>query len=146
MFLESARIAFSLSSEGTVVEHNLNVAFQKVVKDLVAEKSFSSAERYADESGSSKLQNFVWRNKAQYFLNKKNIQLAMKYFEKANDEKGIEHCYQLKFQELQKKISSLKTVPELRKKKSVLLKMLTYAQKGKNQEMERYVKGLLKQV
>ena len=179
IFLEASKTALSLSSERGIVENNIKVSFQRVVKEFVQRDDYASAVRYAKESGErslleyaarngldralqnhnfskaeryvdlladAKLQKMVWHQRAIYMLSKKNVQDAEKYFKKAGNRKGIEHCYQLRFQKLQKQILPIKTLSGLRKKKSILRKMLMYAEKGKNRNMKEYVKGLLKQI
>ncbi len=83
--LQSAKLAYLISSERDIVQNNLTIAYKNIVADLVGKKDFSAALRYARQSNDTKLVNLVGHNGAVHYINNHQYSEALKYAKYAND-------------------------------------------------------------
>lgn len=78
-FLESARLAYLISSEREIVNNNLKAAYNNIVNDLVKKGDYKLALSYAKVSKNNALINYVGHNGALFYLQKNDYSKAL-YF------------------------------------------------------------------
>jgi len=83
--LESARIAYILSSQRDIVEKNLVGAYNNVVVELTNSSNFSKALKYAKQSNDKKLINMVGHNGAVYYMRENEFKNALKFAQYSDD-------------------------------------------------------------
>ncbi len=72
-FLPAARMAYLTSSERKLVARNLEVAYNNAVKELLEQKRFGQALKYAQQSRSEKLVETVGHNGAIHYMKSDNF-------------------------------------------------------------------------
>lgn len=91
--LESARIAYIVSSQRPLVAKNLAIAYNNAVVEMVKKNAFKKAMVYAKDSRDKGLINMVGSNAALYYLKQNQFKSALDYAhysqEKGNLEKII---------------------------------------------------------
>lgn len=87
--LQSARIAYLLSSEKEVVKNNLDISYHNLVNDLMQKSDYGSALKYAKLSGQDKLIKTVGHNGAAFYMNNNKFDDAKKYVEFASDQQDL---------------------------------------------------------
>ena len=108
-FLESARLAYLISSEREIVNNNLKAAYNNIVNDYVKNSDYNLALTFAKQSKNHLLTNFVGHNGALFYLQKKDYNKALNfanYSDKKNELKnniiynqGISFYQQKKYQQ-----------------------------------------------
>lgn len=89
-YLQSARLAYVISTEKEIVNKNLEIAYNNIVSDSIANKDFYTALKYARMSKNKKLENITGHNGAIYYLNKNDFTAARKYASYAENKKELE--------------------------------------------------------
>jgi len=89
--LESARIAYILSSKREIVEKNLASAYNNVVVDLTACSNFGKALKYAKQSDNSKLIHMVGHNGAISYMRDNEFKKALEFAEYSDDKSKLRH-------------------------------------------------------
>ncbi len=122
-----------------LVAHNATVYYLK-------KKEYSLAHKFVDGAKDRTLKENLYQSEGIDYYNQKRFKKALSLFQKIHDTKNIKHCYKGIFFEYQKQIRSCKTIEQLKKKKSVLKTMRTYAHKSGDRELIRYVQDLMRQI
>jgi tetratricopeptide (TPR) repeat protein len=84
--LESARIAYILSSQRNIVKHNLDAAYTNLVSDKLKANEYSSAIKYALKSDNKELINTVGHNGALYYMKANKYKTALDFSKHSKDE------------------------------------------------------------
>ena len=88
--LESARIAFILSSQRDIVEKNLAGAYNNVVVELTNSSNFGKALKYAKQSNNKKLINMAGHNGAVYYMRENEFKNSLKFAQYSDDSSKLE--------------------------------------------------------
>jgi hypothetical protein len=83
--LESARIAYILSSQREIVEKNLAAAYNNVVVDFCGSSNYAKALKYAKQSEEPKLIHMAGHNGAIFFMRENEFKKALNFAEYSND-------------------------------------------------------------
>ena len=83
--LESARIAYILSSQRDIVEKNLAAAYNNVVVDFCGSSSYAKALKYAKQSDEPKLIHMAGHNGAIYFMRGNEYKKALNFAQYSHD-------------------------------------------------------------
>jgi len=87
--LESARIAYLISSNQELVDNNLKAAYSNLVNEKVKFNNFSDALDYAKQSKQRNLINLVGHNGAIYYMGLNQFKEAHKYASYADDKSKL---------------------------------------------------------
>ena len=107
---------------------------------------FSKAMFYASKSADRELEKMVRHNEGVYYFNNGNINKALSIFQSLGDLKMIKACYGRQYNELVKEVSTVRTLDDAKKHKSVYKKMLLIAQKMGDSTLERSVRDTLSKI
>ncbi len=88
-FLQSARLAYLVSSEKEIINNNLYVAYNNVVNEKLSKNDYVAALKYAKQSGKQQLINIVGYNGAAYFLNNDKFADARKFAAYSDDKQAL---------------------------------------------------------
>lgn len=77
--LQSARFAVILSHDRGIVEHNLDVAYKRLITSLMKRHNYSTALKFAMQSRDLELRAIVGHNGAIYHIDKNEFRSARKY-------------------------------------------------------------------
>lgn len=178
--LESAKIAYLVSSNRNIVDNNLKVAYHNIINQLVKNNNYSLALTYAKQNRDHKLINFVGHNATVYYMKKNNFTTARKFakhmdkprdflnsidynegvvylnkgdynraltiFKRMNNSKLVKQCYIGLYSKEQKKLSHIKTIPDLKKHRTTINKLNYYAQKSGDPKLSLHAKKLQQQI
>ena len=89
-FLKNAQLAFLLSSLREVVQHNLDVALQKLAISFAKEKKFSEASLFYEKISDAKIRldtKGIYGNAAEFYVKRNNFRRAKYFAKKAKDKK-----------------------------------------------------------
>jgi len=139
---ETAIFFFSKTDDKKVLQsvyYNATVYF-------LQKHNFTKAKYYALKSSDHSLEKTVKKNEAVYYFNNGKIDKALKMFQLLGDNKMIKACYGRKYNELVKKIVSVKTLKDAKKYKSTYKKMLNFAQKMGDDSLVRNVRETLNKI
>jgi hypothetical protein len=78
-FLEASRLAFILSHDRDIVTRNLEVAYARLVNDLMKRNNYSQALKFAEASRDMTLLNIVGHNGASYEIEHHNYVAARRF-------------------------------------------------------------------
>ena len=127
--LKAAELAYKLSGERKLVEHNLRVAYHNCSIDYLKQQNYSTALRYAKASENQKLIKKIIYDQAVYWVDKGSFSRARKNFKKIKSDKGLKYADQQELNYYLKKIDHCKTVTDYRAKRSELKTIKRLAQK-----------------
>ena len=122
-----------------LVSHNAALYFLK-------HNQFRRAEKFSQIAKNEKLQKAIIETEGIYYFKKKDFEKALSLFQKIHHTDLIKSCYEGIFMKLNKELQSVKTINQLKRKKTILKKMQEYAKKAQNPKMIKYVSDLLKQI
>lgn len=181
-FFKTAQLAFLLSSLTKTVQHNLDVALQKLainfskeekfgeaflfyskiinpkikiqtsatfkraVSYYVKKGNFKKAKHYAKKVQDKKTDKFILHHEVVYYLKKKNFTKARKLALALKNAELIRNIAQNEYAYLAKSLKKIKTISEAKWKKSVYKKLLKLAKESKEVELEKYPRGVLRQI
>jgi len=87
--LEAARVGYVLSSQRQVVAHNLAVAYNNAVVELMNGGSYQKALDYAKQSGNRKLITTAGHNGALYFMQQEQFTKALDFAAYSNQKEKL---------------------------------------------------------
>jgi hypothetical protein len=102
--------------------HNAAIYYLKV-------NNFKKAKYFARQSSDRKLEKSISYNEGVYYYKRNNTAKALGIFTTLGDEGMKKACYSKDYNKLQKKVSNVKTLADVKKYKSTYKKMLALAQK-----------------
>lgn len=88
-FLQSARFAFVLSHDRSIVTRNLEAAYAIIVKSLMIRHNFSRALTFAKQSRDLELRAVVGNNAAIYYMQQSDYAKARKFAEYSINKKAL---------------------------------------------------------
>ncbi|MDP3970400.1 MAG: hypothetical protein Q8P90_01735 [bacterium] len=112
----------------------------------VENKMYDKARYYAKQSGDAKLNSFVITNEANRYLKKGSYKKARGIYQKVGDARMVQVTYQQEYNSLVKTVQALKTVEQMKKRKTTYRTLLQLAQKGGLSEQMNQIRNVLKQL
>ena len=106
-------------------------------------KDYKAASFYAHRSGDTEIEKQITYNQAVAYYNKKNYAKALQIFRQVGDERMEKACYQGQYNQLARKIATVKTVADARKYRSTYQKMVELAHKMGDEQAANSVKDIL---
>lgn len=144
--IQSANLAFQLSSHRETVEKNLKIAYYNLAIQLLKSNSFKAALNAAKKSGKPELEKHVVQCEAWYYLKKNNLSRAEKLFRRIDDKDGLKACVRKELNLNLDKLKNDKTLADYKKHKSVLKKVLELSRKTGSKKVEEFAKKILKEI
>jgi len=107
----------------------LSSIYHSAVVSYLKNHNFKKALYFANANGNERLRKNVKYQEGVFYYKKGKYEKAIEIFRSINDKLMEKNCYIAQYNKLLKSVSSLKTVEQMRKKKSVYKKLLSLAQK-----------------
>jgi hypothetical protein len=104
------------------VYHNAAIYYLK-------NNNFKRAKYFAKQSSDRKLEKTILHNEGVYYYKRDNTSKALKIFTTLGDDEMKKACYSKEYNKLQKKVSSVRTLADVKRYKATYKKMLLLAQK-----------------
>ncbi|QQR83966.1 hypothetical protein IPJ72_02080 [Candidatus Peregrinibacteria bacterium] len=142
-FLRASKLAKAISTHKAITEHNLKIAYQKIVVELLKEKKFSQAREFAKESHETKLVESVMKHEGLEKMNQKKFEAARKLFNKIKFQEGLKACDQNELYEQMEKIKHCKTIKDYRQKLKNLNRIKVLARSIDNTEIIAFTERIL---
>jgi len=106
---------------------------------------FPKAYRYGRYSKDEKLEKSIIHSEGVYYLNKQQFEKAISIFRRINEPELIKQSYAGLAIELQNKLVGIKTIEELKKKRSTLYKIRDYARQSGDPKLLQNAEDMLRQ-
>ena len=116
---------FSLTSD----KKELSNAYRNASIYYLKAHDFKKARYYASKVGDRDLEKTIKHNEGIYYYQADKISKALQIFRSLNDREMEKACYAKQYNELAKKVSSVKSLADAKRHRSTYRKMLTLAQK-----------------
>lgn len=141
---QAAKLAYHLSSNRQIVEHNLQVAYQQLAIAFEQKHNYTSAIFYAKQVRDGAVLRTLIYNAAVYYLKLQKIDTALYYAKQVNNPQLFTAIYTQQYNNIQKTIpTTLRTVQQHKKYLAKYKKLLQLAQKAKLVEQEKQLQSLL---
>ncbi len=144
--LKAAELAYQLSKERKLVEHNLRVAYHNCSIEQLEKDNFGKALKYAHASENKKLIKKIIHDQAISFLKKDQFSRARKNFRKINSVSGLKSADQYELKYYLDKIADCKTITDYKSKKSELRTIKKLAQKLDRKKVIQFCNEVLKKI
>ncbi len=109
-------------------------------------QSFKKALYFASRSGDREMEKNIRRNEGIHYYKKNNTNKALEIFRSLNDKEMEKACYQKQYNDLVKKVSSVKTLEDAKKQKPNYKKMLELAIKIGNSSLQNNIRETLRKI
>jgi len=150
--VKSAQLAVLISSQRSIVDRNLDIAYRNLGILLMNQHEYDSAIFYLEKLAERNsvearvMLRTAYRHAAVYFLQKKNFEDALRYAIKSGDFDVEREIYFNQYNALAKTVQGIKTVAAARSKRSTYKKMRDLARKAKDRELERSIEKILRDI
>ncbi|MBT7736475.1 hypothetical protein HN709_02200 [Candidatus Peregrinibacteria bacterium] len=135
---------FYFSKEGN--DEALKNTYHNAALYYMKHHNFKRARYFASESRDDELEEAVKRNEGVYYYNNNKIDSALKIFTSLHDSEMKKACYAKQYNELVKKVRSVKTLKDVRRYRSTYKKMLDLARKMGDSSLESSVRETLSKI
>jgi osmotically-inducible protein OsmY len=120
--------------------------YQNAAAHYAKQNNFRKAKYFATRSEDRAMEQNIKRNEGIYYYKANNINKALKIFQSLNDRDMEKACYQKQYNDLVKKVSSVKTLEDARKLKSTYQKMLELGNKLGDSRIQQNIRKTLSQI
>ncbi|PIQ77975.1 hypothetical protein COV82_02250 [Candidatus Peregrinibacteria bacterium CG11_big_fil_rev_8_21_14_0_20_46_8] len=141
--VKAAQLAVLVSSQRSIVERNLKIAYRNLGILLMHQHEYESAIFYFAKLGDHDLITAANHNAAIYFLKKYKYREALHYALKTKDFELERAIYLKQYNLLAQKVEGVTTVSAARNKRSIYRKMRDLARKAKDRELEKSIQKIL---
>lgn len=148
--VDGAKLAYVISSNRTLVQRNLRVAYHNLAVYAADRSKFSTALFYANRCQDAKLLDYVNHTAAASFIKKKLYSKARFYAEKLTNPQTrkdlVRSTYVGEYGGLANTVQNDRTLEQIKKHRSTYKKMLILAKKSGLTEQEAQLQKVLKQL
>lgn len=121
------------------IYHNAIIHYVKI-------SDFGKARYYLAYARDPELKDYVFNREGYYYYNQGNYQRALQIYENIGNREMIKACYAGQYNDLQKKVAGAKTVESAKYYKADYQKMKQLARQMGDNDLEKNVDGILKQL
>lgn len=122
---------------------SLQTAYHNAAVHYLKSNNFSRAKYYASRSGNRDLERNIRRNEGVHYYKNNRIEKALKVFRSLGEREMERACYQKQYNDLARRVSSVRTLDDARKHRSTYRKMLDLAVKIGDSRLQRGVRETL---
>lgn len=122
---------------------SLQAAYHNAAVHYLKSNNFSRARYYASRSGNKDLERNIRRNEGVHYYKNNRVEKALKVFRSLGDRDMERACYQKQYNDLARRVSSVRTLDDARKHRSTYRKMLDIAVKIGDSRLQRGVRETL---
>lgn len=144
VFVKSAQLSYAISSLKSIVDKNLQIAYQNLAIDSMKKGDFNSALFFSSKMNDKGLYAKVRNNQAVSYYKKDQFEKALKIFVELSDKQMQKACYGGMYNVLANKVKNVKTLKQLNEKRKIFEKMLDLALKMEDEHLISSVRGILK--
>jgi hypothetical protein len=143
--LQASRLAFVLSYNRSVAQHNLHAAYGKLVALLMKRSRYSQALKFAKASRDAVLLNAVGHNGAVHEIKRHNYTAARRFAQHALKRDAlVRQSYEAAFFDEQKKLGTTLTAETIKKHTGTIRRMRELAKKSGNKKLIEHANSLMK--
>ncbi len=146
VILKRAHLAQKISSFRELVDRNLNIAYRNLGIALMKQKEFESSIFYLEKIRDHELLQKAYHNAAVDSLKRKNFSKAKHFAKKSGRDHLLKACYQGEYNELAKRVRSVKTVKDAKSHKATYQKMAKLARQAGNSKASASVQKILRKL